>query len=112
MRFLIQRKLSLVAFALAGCLLLPALPAEAGERRLSRLAPVPQDWQEVWGQLLSWFGLAGEREIPASPDDQQWSHTAGQDDAGPAIDPDGSPRLNGTTGQGGDGTAIEPVGSR
>ena len=116
MRFLIQRNLSLVALALAGWLLLPALPAEAGDRgRLSHVAPVPQDWQgvqDIWEQILSWFGLEGESGIPGSQDDQQWSHAAGKEDAGPYIDPNGLPKLNGSSGQGDEGTAIAPIGGR
>lgn len=113
MRSLSNRKPSLAVLALVGCVLLPALPAEAGDsRQLSRLVPVSQDLGGIWQQLLFWLGLGGEKETPGSLDDQEWSHAAGREDAGPYIDPDGSPRLNGTSGKGGDGAAIYPISGR
>lgn len=95
-----QRNLSLVALALAGSLLLSTLPANAGDLVSSRLAPFSQE-QGIWEQLLSWFGFGEE----------QWSHAAGKDDAGPAIDPNGVPRLSGTIGQG-TGAATDPISGR
>lgn len=104
-----SRKHSIAVLALVGCLLLPALPAEAAGYRL---VPTSLDWQSLWGQFLSWFSLAEEEPVPEIPGDQQVSHAVGKEDAGPYIDPDGKPRLNGTSGQSTTSSAIDPVGSR
>jgi hypothetical protein len=108
MHLLSERKLPLVALVLAGCLLLLALPAQAAD---SRLVPPSLNWQSLWEQVLSWIGLGGEGESTGSGD-QQWSHAAGKEDAGPYIDPNGLPGTNGSNGQGDDGTAIQPIGTR
>lgn len=105
---LFSRKHSLAVLALSGSLLLPAVPAEARDLGNS-ISPVSQDWQSLWEQVLSWLGLGGEN--PPSGD-QQWSHAAGKEDAGPYIDPNGLPGTNGSNGQGDDDTAIHPIGTR
>lgn len=82
-----SRKNSIAVLFLASSFLLPALPAEAGYFG-PHLYPTSQDWQEVWEQFLSWFDFREETGEPGNPD-QQLSHATGQNDAGPAIDPNG-----------------------